>query len=154
MSELEIDRLTKRSKKYINSITTDMDSEITTLLHRYICILLSSNIDKSVQLILEEFSKKHGSAELVRFVAKKYQRGTNYNTERLTQTLGLFDEKWSLAFSEYVESTNVKEQLDSLYGLRNSISHGGIVNISRPSLDEYFDAHVRIIRQLRIIVFR
>ena len=83
--QLELDRLVKRAKNYLNSISVAIDPEISTLLHRYICVLLSSNVDKAIQLILTEFARSHGSPEIARFVAKKYQRGTNYNTERVIQ---------------------------------------------------------------------
>ncbi len=152
MSQVEIDRLVKRSKNYLESISPEIEPEITTLVHRYICILLSANIDKSIQLILTEFAQTHGSVEIRRFVAKKHQRGTNYNTERIIQTLSLFSPDWGEAFGEFVEATKLKEQLDSLYGLRNSISHGEQVNVSRPSLEGYFEAHTKVIAEVKTIV--
>lgn len=87
-----------------------------------------------------------------RFVSKKHQRGTNYNTERVVQTLNSFDIEWGDRFSRETEPTKLKEQLDSLYGLRNSISHGELVNISRPTLNSYFDTHVKIIGLIKEIV--
>ena len=152
MIEVELDRLIKRSKNYLDSVTPDLDPQIATLLHRYICILLSANIDKSILILLSEFGRTHGSAEIARFIAKKYQRGTNYNTERVIQTLNLFDPSWGDKFSRAVDSTQVKEQLDSLYGLRNSISHGEQVTVSRPSLDGYFTTHTKVIALIKEIV--
>lgn len=148
----ELDRLVKRSKSYLDSITVETEPQITTLLHRYLCILLSANVDKAIHLILSEFARSHGSPEIARFVAKKYQRGTNYNTEKVIQTLSLFDPKWGKTFGDQVEATQLKEQLDALYGLRNSISHGEQVSVSRPSLDDYFGTHEKIIALIRVIV--
>src|SRR5262245_32154386 len=124
MIDLEIDRLIKRSRSYLDSITPGLTPEVTTLLHRYICVFLSSNIDKAIHLILTEFATRHGSPEIVRFVSKNYQRGTNYNTEKICQVLNLFDKAWGEKFTDSVATTKLKEQLDALYGLRNSISHG------------------------------
>lgn len=152
MIEGEIDKLVRGSKSYLDSIAPGTDPQLTTLLHRYLCILLSANIDKSIQLILTEFARTHGSTEMQRFVSKKHQRGTNYNSERVVQTLNSFDIEWGSRFSRETESTQLKDQLDSLYGLRNSISHGVLVNISRPTLDGYFDTHVKIIGLIKEIV--
>lgn len=152
MIEQELDKLVKRSRNYLESIPTTLDPEIATLLHRYLCILLSANIDKAIQLILTEFARTHGSSEIARFVAKKYQRGTNYNAERVTQTLNLFDPAWGERFADEIEATRLKEQLDALYGLRNAISHGEQVTVSRPSLNDYFDTHGKIILLIKTIV--
>jgi hypothetical protein len=51
-----------------------------------------------------------------------------------------------------VASSDLKEKLDSIYGIRNSIAHGEQVNVSRPSLNGYFDAHEKIIGLIRKIV--
>ncbi len=152
MIQLELNRLVKRAKNYLDSISVAIDPEISTLLHRYICVLLSSNVDKAIQLILTEFARSHGSPEIARFVAKKYQRGTNYNTERVIQTLNLFDPEWGEKFSDEVGTSRLKEQLDALYGLRNSISHGEQVSVSRPSLNEYYETHGKIILLIKTVV--
>jgi hypothetical protein len=152
MIDVELDRLVKRAKAYIDLIDINLDPQITTLLHRYICVLLSANIDKAIHAILTEFARIHGSAEILRFVSKRYQRGTNYSAEKTVQTLNSFHPEWGARFATLVEAGRLKEQLDSLYGLRNSISHGEQVTVSRPSLDGYFDAHSKIIAILRQIV--
>ena len=61
MIDVEIDKLVRSSKSYLDSIIPETDPQLTTLLHRYLCILLSANIDKSIQLILTEFARTHGS---------------------------------------------------------------------------------------------
>jgi hypothetical protein len=150
--EIEIDQLIKRAKNYLDSISPAVDPQITTLVHRYLCILLSSNIDKSIQLILTEFARTHGSEELKRFVAKMYQRGTNYNTEKVIQTLNCFNVDWAQHFKQNVETSDLKEKLDSLYGLRNSISHGELVGVARPTLNGYLEAHQKIIALIKTTV--
>jgi HEPN superfamily RiboL-PSP-like protein len=152
MIELELDRLLKRAKNYLDSIKPDIEPQIATLLHRYLCILLSANIDRAIQLILTEFARTHGSAEIKRYVEKRYERGTNYNAERVIQTLARFDPSWAHKFEGSMNAANLKELLDSLCGLRNSISHGVEANVSRPSLDGYFDAHKEIIGLVKSVV--
>jgi RiboL-PSP-HEPN len=154
MIDAELDSLIKKSKSYLDSIDPQSDPQIGTLVHRYLCILFSSNIDKSIQLILTEYARLRGNAALRRFVSKKFERGTNYQTEKIIQTLGTFDPDWGYRFSEHASKTDLKEKLDALYGLRNSISHGELVNVSRPSLEGYFQAHARIITFLRDLVLR
>jgi hypothetical protein len=152
MIDGELDKLVKKSKSYLDSINSSIDPQLTTLLHRYICILLSSNVDKSIQLIFTEFARTRGNKELKRFVAKKFERGTNYQTDKVIQALNTFDPSWGSEFDEKTKQTDLKEKLDALYGLRNSISHGEQVSISRPSLDGYYDAHKRAIALIRKLV--
>jgi hypothetical protein len=153
MINLELDKLVKRARSYIDLIDASTpDPQIVTLLHRYLCVLLSSNVDKSIQLILIEYARMSGNGELKRFVSKKLERGTNYQTEKITQLLGSFNPSWAEQFEATAKQTDLKEKLDSMYGLRNSISHGEHVSISRPSLDGYWDAHNRAVRLIRKIV--
>lgn len=152
MIDAELDSLIKRAKSYIDSIDVQIEPQIATLLHRYLCILFSSNIERAIQLILTEYARTHGSSELTRFVSKKFERGTNYQTTKVVQTLSAFDPDWGHRFEAHASQTDLKEKLDALYGLRNSISHGELVNVSRPSLVGYFEAHVKIIIFLRDLV--
>lgn len=147
-----LDALFKRADGYVAHIKADTDAQITTLLHRYICIVISSNIDQAIQAILAEYARTHGSSELKHFVEKRYERGTNYNTSKLTDTLSLFDPAWGQDFENQVLAANLKELLDSIYGLRVNVAHGGNANVSRPTLDGYLKAHKRIIAIIKAIV--
>jgi hypothetical protein len=103
-------------------------------------------------LIFAEFRRMSGNSRVARFVSKKFQRGTNYNTERMVQVLNAFDSEWGEQFASAVDASKLKEQLDALYGLRNSISHGEQVSVSRPSVNDYFESHQKIIGLLKSIV--
>lgn len=152
MIDADLDSIAKRSRSQLTAIPLDIDPQLATFLHRYLCILISSNIDKSIHLIFTEYAARNGSLQLRQYVSKRYARGTNYNAARLTNALSLFDPEWGHKFDQTVSSTDLKEKLDSIYGIRNSIAHGEQVNVSRPSLNGYFDAHERIIGLVRKIV--
>ena len=115
MSDVDIDRLIKQSKGYLDSIRADMDPQVTTLVHRYICVLLSANIDQCIQLIFAEFARARGSDEIHRFVSRTYRRGTNYNADKIVQELNSFNPKWGETFKDETERTDLKEKLDALY---------------------------------------
>jgi hypothetical protein len=152
MIDAELDSLTKRSRNYMQPIVPAIDPQLATLRHRYMCLLISANIDKSVHLILTEYARRHGSTQLKQYVSKKYARGTNYNASRLIDALSLFDPEWGHLLDAALTSSDLKEKLDSIYGVRNSVAHGEQPNLSRPSLDGYFEAHERIIGLIREIV--
>ena len=152
MIDAELDSLAKRSRAYLNAISADLDPQLATLLHRYMCILISANIDKSIHLILTDYATKNGSVQLKQYVSKRYARGTNYNTSRLIAALSVFDAQWGYEFEQQISANDLKEKLDSIYGIRNSIAHGEQANVSRPSLDGYFEAHEKIIGVLKKIV--
>lgn len=148
----ELDSLSKRSRSYLDAIVPGTDPQIATLLHRYICVLISSNIDKSIQLILAEYARTHASPQFIRYVSKQHGRGRNFNTEAIITTLSLFDPAWGHRFSEEATRTDLKERLDSIAGIRNSIAHGELVNVSRPSLDGYFEASQKAIGLIKTIM--
>ena len=148
----ELDGLGKRSRSYLDSIVVGTDPQIATLLHRYMCILISANIDKSIQLILAEYARTRATPEMMRYVSKQHGRGRNFNTEAIISTLSQFDPAWGHRFSEEAVRTDLKERLDSIAGIRNSIAHGELVNVSRPSLDGYFDASQRAVALVRTIM--
>jgi hypothetical protein len=152
MIDADLDRLVKQSQNYLQSISSDLEPQVSTLLHRYMCIVISANVDKSIHLILTEYARRYGSEELKRYISKRYQRGTNYNSQRIIDTLSLFHPGWGEEFRDAIEATNLKDQIDSIYGIRNSISHGEPYNISRPSLDGYFIAHKKVIELVQKIV--
>lgn len=152
MIAVELDRLIKQARSYLALIVPGMDPQVATLLHRYMCVLISSNIDKAMQLILSEYARTHGSTQLNRFVSKRHARGRNFNTQLIVETLSLFDAAWGHAYERKATATDLKDKIDSIYGIRNSIAHGEQYNITRPSLDGYFDAHVRAIALIRTIV--
>jgi hypothetical protein len=150
--DAELDGLCKRSRSYMAAILPEIDPQLTTLLHRYMCVLISSNIDKSIHLMLTEYARTRGSNQLRSYVSKRYARGTNYNSARLIESLNLFDPAWGRQIEEKLVATDLKEKLDSIYGIRNSIAHGVLVNISRPSLDGYVEAHEKIIGMVKSIL--
>ena len=152
MIDIDLDRLLKQSQNYLESISSDLEPQITALLYRYICVVVSANVDKSIHLILAEYARCHGSDELKRYVSKRYQRGTNYNAQRIIETLSLFHPQWGEDFRAAIETANLKDQIDSIYGIRNAISHGEPYNITRPSINGYFDAHKNVIELIRKVV--
>lgn len=152
MIDSDLDRLIKQTQSYFNCLSPDLDPQVSTLVQRYICIVISANLDKSIHLILSEYARRHGSAPLKQYVSKRYRRGTNYSAERITQTLASFEAKWAEIFREAVDRNNLKDQIDSIYGIRNAISHGEPYNVSGPSLKSYFESHKRVIELLQKIV--
>lgn len=152
MIESDLDKLIKQTQAYLNSISPELDPQVSTLIQRYICIVVSANVDKSIHLILSEYARRHGSIPLKQYVSKQYRRGTNYNSERIAKTLSLFDPKWAATFRDAVNNTNLKDQIDSIYAIRNAISHGEPYNVSGPSLKSYFETHKKVIELLRKIV--
>jgi len=148
----DIDQLLQRTKDQLDSITSDIDPKITTLLHRHLCVVISANIDKSIHIILSEYAKKHGSKKLFNYVSRRYQRGTNYNAQRIASALSLFDPQWGHTFDQEIENQSLKEKIDSIRDIRNAVSHGDTPNVSRQTLDGYFDAQKKLINLLEEIV--
>lgn len=152
MIEVELDRLARRSGNYLALIVPETDQQVATLLHRYLCLLFSANIDLSIQLILVEYARRHGSPQLVRYISKRHGRGRNFNTQAVVETLSYFDADFGHSFEEEAVRTGLKEKLDAIANVRNSIAHGTEAEVSRPTLDGYFDAYKRTVALVKRIM--
>jgi len=152
MIEAELDSLNKRAQNYLDSIPPETDPILTTMLHRYLCVLISSNIDKAIHLILTAYATQRGSVQLAHYVSRRYVRGTNYNTQRIITALSLFDAQWGAEFEQAVSDADLKERIDSIYSLRNAVAHGELPNISGPSVRGYFDVQMKVVALIKKIV--
>jgi hypothetical protein len=75
--------------------------------------------------------------------------GRNCNTQAVIETLSFFEPDWDHAFSQEAVRTGLKEKLDGLCDIRNSLAHGTEAHISRPTLEGYFQAYKEAVRILK-----
>ena len=113
------------------------DPELLSDFAKYLCILVSGYLEKSLAELVLEHSRQVGAPSLQRFVESKTKRFANANAERIAQLLGSFDPGWKSSIESFLVD-EYKAAVDSVVGLRNNIAHGVSVGITYASMLEYY----------------
>jgi HEPN superfamily RiboL-PSP-like protein len=117
--------------------TLQYDPELLSDFAKYLCILVSGYLEKSLAELVLEHSRQVGAPSLQRFVESKTKRFANANAERIAQLLGSFDPGWKSSIESFLVD-EYKAAVDSVVGLRNNIAHGVSVGVTYASMLEYY----------------
>jgi len=105
------------------------DLELQSDFARYLCVLVSGYLERAVAELVLEYARRSGSPSLQRFVELNTRRFTNANAERLQNLLGSFDPDWRQTLESFLVD-ELKDAVDSIVNLRNTIAHGGSVGLT------------------------
>ena len=124
------------------------DFELRSDFAKFLCILLSGFIERSVQELAMECCRHMSSGPALNFaLAQLDGRGANPTSERILQMVGSFDPSWGENLRSFLTQER-KAALDSVVGLRNSIAHGGSATTSYARVCEYRDRIADVIDHL------
>jgi len=124
------------------------DTELLADHAKYLCVLVSGFIEKSLFEIVLEYSRRAGAPSLQRFVEAKTARFTNANSEKVLQLLATFDPDWRLQI-EGILVDKYKDAFDSVVRLRHKIAHGSSVGVTFVQIKDYFTAIVYVIETIQ-----
>lgn len=113
------------------------DAELQSDLAKYLCILVAGYIEKSFAEIVLEHARRCGAASLQNFVERNTSKFTNANATKIAQFLGAFDSVWQSKIELYLRD-DMKDAVDSIYGLRNNIAHGVSVGLTYTRMQNYY----------------
>ena len=121
----------------VNLAGAVQDEAASAALSRFGTILACGFVDRAVEaIVIERLSNASGHRAL-KFIKARLSRGTNYNSGKIVELLGLFDEEWQEAFKSFLAAHDKeKESLNSLYSVRNAVAHGRSSDISYRVLKE------------------
>lgn len=105
---------------------------------KYLCILVSGYLEKSVSFKLIEYCNKRSNANVSRFTESKIKRVTNLKSEKIIELLRSFNNDWGDCFCKKLDDMK-RDHINSLVSLRNSIAHGGDNSISLKSIKEIYE---------------
>lgn len=114
---------------------------------RYLCVLVSGFLEKSVSLILKEYSKRTSSPFVANFVEKKISRFQNANMEKIIQLVSSFNSDWADTLDEELD-IEVKTSVDSIVANKNNIAHGISVGITYTQVKKYYRGSIRLIEKM------
>ncbi len=119
-------------------------SEIQADYSRYLCVLVSGFVERSVAEIISAYAQDKTAAPLRSFLDTSLKRLQNVDVERLLNTIGSLDAGWRSELEAYINDER-KAALNSIVGLRNEIAHGGGSSVSLRQVAKYWEAVQEII---------
>jgi len=109
-------------------------------------VLICGTIEQCVQIIIMHRLKTRAHPRVLNFVKSHFKRGVNLDCSAIAQLLARFDGEWSRNFENFVnDNDDVKEGISSVYGVRNSVAHGGSSGVGSKRLEELFNASKSLI---------
>ncbi|WP_353764469.1 HEPN domain-containing protein [Oceanithermus sp.] len=144
-----INRHRQRVEAAFGRVNTDTeDLEQLSDSAKYLCILVSGFIERSLVEIAMEHARRMGAPSLQRFVEIHTARFTNAKTEKVLQFVSSFDPEWRRE-AESILVDEYKDAFDSVVNLRNQIAHGSSVGLTYVQIKQYFMAILHVIEYLQ-----
>lgn len=143
----------QRFKRLEELIIAASDKNLDEKMASYICrlgsIQICGNLERCVELIVIARLADHASKQIGSFLRRYFERGTNYDCDRICQLLYRFDSNWGRVFEDFVrENDFLKESISSCYAVRNSVAHGGAQSLGPRILRQYYEASMEIVKNL------
>ena len=126
------------------------DLELQSHWARYLCVLTSGFLEKSIASIFKEYSKRRSPPPIFNFIEKKTSRFQNANTEKILQLLESFSSDWADKLKNGLED-EVKDSVDSSVANKNNIVHGTSVGITYVRIKKYYENSMILIEKIEEI---
>jgi hypothetical protein len=146
----EINQAQNKLKATFERVSEIDSSEVQADLAKYLCILVSGFLETSIARCLLLYANRSGTHQLQRFVERTNRRFTNAKSEKILNLLGRFDPKWRIELESFLVDEK-KDAVDSVIGLRNSISHGQSPGITYQRVKIYYTEIIKVVEKINNI---
>jgi RiboL-PSP-HEPN len=131
----------------------NQDERTASYFCRLGCVQICGNLERCVALVLIARLGDRSPTQFGNFLRRYFDRGTNYDCDRICQLLYRFDADWGRAFEDFVKANDhLKESVSSCYAIRNSVAHGGSPSLGPKILRQYYEASLSIVCELEGLV--
>jgi RiboL-PSP-HEPN len=114
-------------------------------------VLVCGFVERSVETIVMDRVNSLANIRVANFVRRHFTRGTNYECEPICQLLERFDLEWSKSLRAYLANNDdVVQSMLSVYGLRNSIAHGGTASAGLSYVLGYYECAKRLVEAMKL----
>jgi hypothetical protein len=121
------------------------DEEISSLLSKHLCILVSGYLENSIRDIIYDYAKTKSHQNIANFVSVKLKRIGNPKIEAILQLVGSFNSDWRDTVEKQLDD-ELKEAVNSIVRNRNQIAHGADVGITFGQIYRYYERSNRVIK--------
>ncbi len=123
------------------------DFEMQAHWAKYLCVLCSGYMEKSVRLIYSDYVHKRSSPQISKFVGKKLGGFQNAKVEKIIDLAKTFDDQWANDIDIHSQG-QVKGAINSIVANRHNIAHGQDTQITVARIKEW---HIESRKLIRII---
>ncbi len=123
------------------------DLETQSDLARYLCVLVSGYLEKAAAELVLEHARRTGGPTLQRYVEKTTKRFANVDAEKLKTLLGKFNGDWRDELDTFIVD-DLRDAVNSIVGLRNSIAHGGSATVTYGRVVDYYNRVEKVIQKV------
>lgn len=130
--QLQLDARYNALEKFIReAMGANIPDEVKSELYRLATVRICGYIERCMEIIIIERITSRAHPKVINFVRSYFKYGRNLDTKATAELLNRFESSWYRSFTDFVDNTaGVKEGVNSCYGLRNGIAHGGTANVS------------------------
>ena len=113
---------------------------------RYLCILVASFLENSVQAIYEDYAYSTAGGNVANYVSNQigFTVG-NANADSISRTSGAFSEAWATELRAFMADDDRQSAINTIVSQRNHIAHGRQSTISVGQVSEYLFKCVEVI---------
>lgn len=128
----------------------DLPDEMQKHLSKLAAVLVCGFVERSVEIIVLDRLVSRAHPKVLNFVKSHFKRGTNYDCEAIHQLLARFDPGWQTNFKIFMnDNDQIVASLTSVYGIRNSVAHGGDMNRSISGIKTIFEDCKTLVAQIQ-----
>lgn len=121
------------------------DEEISSILSKHLCILVSGYIENSIRDIIYDYTKNKSNENVANFVEAKLKRLGNPKIEPILQLVGSFNSQWRDSIEQQLDE-ELKDAVNSIVRNRNQIAHGVDVGITFGQIYAYYEKSNEVIK--------
>jgi len=130
----------------------DLDEKTASYICRLGSVQICGNLERCIEIIIVSRLDR-SPAQVRNFLKRYFERGTNYDCERICQLLYRFDSSWGHSFEEFLKhNESIKESISSCYAVRNQVAHGGSQSLGPSILRQYYDASFSLVAEIELTV--
>lgn len=123
-----------RHQQHINDLfdkgkTLKGDAEVQSHFAKYLCVLVSGYIEKSVRVIFSSYAQNRSTPPLAKYVCDSVGDFQNAKMGKIIELFRSFDPSWAEALEQDTQGAR-KDAIDSVVANRHKIAHGDNSDIS------------------------
>ncbi len=120
------------------------DIELQAHWAKYLCILVSGFLESSISAIYSEYAQKCANSNIANYVERQLNGFQNPNMTKILALAGSFNANWRKELEKATES-QIKDSIDSVVRIRNSIAHGQNIGVSHSYIKIYYQDAVKVV---------
>jgi hypothetical protein len=146
-----ITRQSQLDSLFAKAGTFSQDPEAQSHWTRYLCVLTSGFMEVGVRTICCEYARNKSHQNIASFVESRLKRFQNARMELILQTASVFNTQWRSDI-ESATTDEMKDAVDSIVNLRNSIVHGGVVGLTLGNMKRYYSNALKVLELVEKVV--